>query len=378
MRKPDEAVYTALKKLNDKGYEEYLVGGAVRDFLLGKINSDYDITTNASPEAVRMVFDEYTCYNVGKKHGTVTVLIDRDKIDITPYRSESDYLDHRHPENVTFTGDLEQDLERRDFTINAMCLDKDGNIVDLHGGMDDLQNRIIRTVGDPEKRFSEDALRILRAIRFKAQLDFSIEEETDRQIHLLKDTLDYISPERKKEELLHLLCFENAYPIINEYLDVFQTFMPFGRIEREKNDFTDPIYSLACLLKDCDELKLRSLKYSNKEIDLIKTLIASAKIDIDDDYQFISAMTNIFRKDVLAFLEQYHHIDLKGRYDTLKQYMVDVNDLRIDGRQIEGFGYEGRQISGVKRHLTDMIWQKKLVNTEEALNDYLQNHRIEE
>ena len=154
--------------------------------------------------------------------------------------------------------------------------------------------------------------------------------------------------------------------------------MPFGRIERERNDFTDPIYSLACLLKDCDELKLRSLKYSNKEIDLIKTLIASTKIDIDDDYQFISAMTNIFRKDILAFLEQYHHIDLKERYETLKQYMVDVNDLRIDGRQIEGFGYEGRQISDVKRHLTDMIWQKKLVNTEEALNDYLQNHRIEE
>lgn len=376
MKKLDKAVYTALNKLNEKGYEAYLVGGAVRDFLLNIDNSDYDITTNSSPESTRMIFSEYTCYDVGKKHGTITVLIDRKKIDITPFRTESHYVDHRHPKKISFSNDLREDLKRRDFTINAMCMDMHGKIIDFHHGMQDLQDHIIRTVGNPKTRFSEDALRILRAIRFKAQLDFSIEQKTDKQLHQCKELLEYISPERKKEELLHLLKYRNAFTIINEYLDVFNTFMPFRYIKRRYNNFTDPLFSLAYLLKDLKDVKLKHLKYSNSEIDLIRTLIASTRIKINDDHQFITVLSNPFQKETLLFLNLYHRKNFDERFRKLKKYIVDVNDLHIDGTRIKQYGYSSKQIGLVKKHLVEMIRHKKLTNSTEVLEEYLKKHNL--
>ncbi|MBQ6560188.1 MAG: hypothetical protein IJL85_05100, partial [Erysipelotrichaceae bacterium] len=184
-----DAISIVLNELIRHGQDAYLVGGAVRNYLLGIESDDYDVTTSADPDTLKEVFRDYHLYDVGKKHGTVTILIGEDKIDVTPYRFEADYRDHRHPDTVLFTADLKEDLERRDFTINAMCLDHEGKVIDLFGGIEDLDHGLIRTVGDPYKRFEEDALRILRALRFEAKLNFTIEEKTAEAIHGCKDLL---------------------------------------------------------------------------------------------------------------------------------------------------------------------------------------------
>ena len=197
--KLNRQVKTVLSLLNENGYEAYLVGGAVRNILLKRKIEDYDVTTDADPNAIRMLFNNYRTYDIGKKHGTITVLIDSEKIEITPFRREDEYSDHRHPDKVEFTGNLKDDLKRRDFTINAMCLDRNGDLVDYFGGLEDLNNKLIRCIGDPNTRFNEDALRILRAIRFKVKLGFEIEKETDKAVFECKDLLNYISAERKKK-----------------------------------------------------------------------------------------------------------------------------------------------------------------------------------
>ena len=167
-----------LQKLSAAGYEAYLVGGCVRDFLLGKQPSDFDITTNALPEETMAVFSADRVVPTGLQHGTVTVLHGGVSAEITTYRTETTYKDGRHPDSVSFTRNLADDLCRRDFTVNAMAMDLSGEIVDLYGGREDLAKKIIRAVGDPTVRFTEDALRILRAFRFASKLGFSIEEQT--------------------------------------------------------------------------------------------------------------------------------------------------------------------------------------------------------
>ena len=376
MKKLNKTALTALKLLNEKGYEAFVVGGAVRDLLLNKDVYDYDITTNADPNSIKMVFSDYKTFDVGRKFGTVTVLIDKDKIDITPYRKEDNYKDHRHPDTVSFSTELKEDLSRRDFTINAMCIDKDLNVVDLFGGLDDLKNRQIRCIGDPYTRFDEDGLRILRAIRFKARLDFSIEKNTDENIHKAKDLLYYISEERKKEELLKILCCKNAFRLINEYLDVFKTFMPFENVTRKINNFSEPLYALSFLLIG-KEVDLKKLKYSKNEIGLIRILIEASGIDINDDYEFIECLSSGHQKQILTYLEEYHHKVLSERFRKLKRYMVTPTSVNISAEEIMSYGYKDCQIAGVKQKLADLIHHKRLSNTSSTLNKYLKENVVE-
>ena len=376
MKNLNKSALKALSLLNEKGYEAFVVGGAVRDLLLDKDVYDYDITTNASPNAIRMVFADYNRYDLGRKHGTVTVIIDKDKIDITPYRKEDNYSDHRHPDLISFSSDLKEDLSRRDFTINAMCMDKDSKIIDMFNGIDDLEHKLIRCIGDPHKRFDEDALRILRAIRFKTKLNFNIEKNTDENIHKSKDLLNYISEERKKEELLRILSERNGFKAINEYLDVFNTFMPFEHIERRINNFSDPLYALAYLLIDI-QADLKKLKYSNSEIRLINILIEASKIDISNDCEFIECLSSIYQKDILTFLEEYHHKDLQERFRKLRKHMVFLKTLKITGEEIMAYGYEKTRIAKVKQKLLNLIHHKKLNNTSYALNKYLKENVVE-
>ncbi len=374
--KLDNAVWVVLNELNAHGYEAYLVGGAVRNYLLDQPVDDYDVTTAANPETIKEIFKDFHFYDVGKKHGTVTILIDGNKIDVTPYRFEADYRDHRHPETVSFTADLTQDLARRDFTINAMCLDREGKVIDLFGGIYDLQHKLIRTVGDPYKRFEEDALRILRALRFEAKLDFTIEEETSSAIHRSKVLLKHISSERKRAELLQILSSPQAFRIINEYLDVFDTFMNIAPINRKINDFSKPIYALTFLLKDNEQNDLKKLKYSSEEIALIRTLIQASKIDLSDDHAFITALSTPYQEDTLAFLEEYHHADLQERFDRLKDHMITAEQLAIDGDTIGSYGYQGKEIGQVKNLLVELIRQQKLINDRRALQKMLASHTI--
>lgn len=199
-------VKKALKMFEDNGFEAYVVGGAVRDLLRGdeQIN-DYDITTNALPEETKSVFSGYMIYETGIKHGTVTVNVDGNLLEITTYRTDGEYTDSRHPDKVTFTRNIVEDLARRDFTVNAMALSLDGTLVDPFGGVYDLADGMIRAVGDPEKRFTEDALRIMRAYRFAAKLCYKIDEETLIATQKCAKGLENISRERIGVEWCKLL-----------------------------------------------------------------------------------------------------------------------------------------------------------------------------
>ena len=192
-----------LNTLEQHGYEAYVVGGCVRDSILGRCPDDWDITTSASPEQVKELFRRTV--DTGLQHGTVTVLIEKEGFEVTTYRVDGDYEDGRHPKEVRFTSSLEEDLKRRDFTINAMAYHPDRGLVDLFGGMDDMEKKVIRCVGDPMERFQEDALRILRVVRFSAQLGFTIEEETKEGIRALAPNLRLVSAERIQVELVKLL-----------------------------------------------------------------------------------------------------------------------------------------------------------------------------
>ena len=203
---PDK-VKTIIKILQDEGYEAYVVGGCVRDSVLGRIPNDWDITTNALPQDVKKLFRR--TIDVGIEHGTVKVMMGEEGFEITTYRIDGLYEDSRHPSSVEFTSNLREDLRRRDFTINAMAYNDKEGIVDLFGGLKDIEQKVIRAVGDPKERFEEDALRILRAVRFSAQLDYAIEENTKEAIKELSHTLSNISAERIREELEKLLMSDH-------------------------------------------------------------------------------------------------------------------------------------------------------------------------
>ena len=214
-----------LNILHTGGHEAYCVGGAVRDSLMGFTPEDWDITTSARPDETEELFKDYKTIDTGLKHGTLTVIINHKPYEITTFRIDGEYNDNRHPEEVIFTPDLKDDLARRDFTVNAIAYNSEG-IVDLYGGREDIYNSIIRTVGDPDKRFNEDGLRILRALRFASVLGFEIEHETASAIHRNRHLLKNISAERISTELSKLICGKNAFNILMEYPDVLSVFIP--------------------------------------------------------------------------------------------------------------------------------------------------------
>lgn len=192
-----------IQELTVHGFEAYAVGGCVRDSILGREPEDWDITTSARPEQVKAIFQRTV--DTGIEHGTVTVLMDREQFEVTTYRVDGEYEDHRHPKEVTFTASLEEDLKRRDFTINAMAYNPETGLVNIFNGIEDLKNQVIRCVGNPGERFDEDALRILRAIRFSAQLGFQIDAETQRAMSERAEDLKEVSAERIRVELVKLL-----------------------------------------------------------------------------------------------------------------------------------------------------------------------------
>ena len=206
-------------------FEAYAVGGCVRDLILAKEPEDWDITTSATPEQVKQIFRRTV--DTGIEHGTVTVLLEEDHFEVTTYRIDGAYTDGRHPDGVTFTPNLKEDLRRRDFTINAMAYNEKIGLVDLYGGMNDLQNHVIRCVGNPDERFDEDALRILRAVRFAAQLGFRIDAPTYESIKTHVSRLEMISAERIRVEIVKLLISKNPQMFVELYrLGITSVIMP--------------------------------------------------------------------------------------------------------------------------------------------------------
>jgi len=215
-----------LNRLRERGYEAYAVGGCVRDSLLGMVPGDWDICTAALPKETEACFTDCRVIETGLKHGTVTVLWEGESFEITTFRTDGNYVNHRRPEQVTFVPSLREDLLRRDFTINAMAAGPEGEILDFFGGREDLKNGVIRCVGDPDQRFREDALRILRAMRFAARLGFSVEPETAAAMERNRELLRDISGERIYQELCGILTGPDASGVLERFRMVLRTVLP--------------------------------------------------------------------------------------------------------------------------------------------------------
>ena len=215
-----------LRRLSSAGFSAYAVGGCVRDSLLGAAPQDWDICTNATPQEIIVCFSEERTILTGVRYGTVTVLSEGEAFEVTTFRAEGSYSDSRHPDEVRFLSSLRGDLARRDFTVNAMAADADGVVIDCFSGAEDLQNGVIRCVGAPEERFTEDALRIMRALRFAAKLGFSVAEDTAAAVHAQRERLRSVAPERLRKELKGLLCGKNAAAVLAEFSDVLCVLLP--------------------------------------------------------------------------------------------------------------------------------------------------------
>lgn len=261
-----------LEILDDRGAKPYLVGGCVRDIYMGIVPHDYDITSCASPDDVIMYFQElgYKTIDQGKKFGTIGVLSDGEVVEITPYRTESDYNDMRHPEKVEFVSDIRLDLSRRDFTINAMALNLAGEMLDIFGGRQDIKEKTVRCVGNPYERFREDALRIMRALRFAARFGFEIEQETSLAMAKCSTLLHNISNERIQSELRGILLSKGSYEVLESNVEIIREiipcFTPHVFLKENLGDF--PLRLFACICRESYERVseiCRYLKLSNAE-----------------------------------------------------------------------------------------------------------------
>lgn len=222
---PDN-VKEIIKNLTDNGFEAFIVGGCVRDSVLGLTPHDWDICTSAKPEEIKQCFKDYNTFDSGIKHGTISIVIEKEVFEVTTYRIDGEYTDNRHPESVTFTDDITKDLGRRDFTINAMAYNECQGLVDPFDGRTDLKNGLIRCVRKPDERFVEDALRIIRALRFASVYNFRIEEQTATSVHKNANLLLNIAVERISAEFNRLICGDGAEIILNDYRDVFAVIIP--------------------------------------------------------------------------------------------------------------------------------------------------------
>lgn len=231
---PDN-VKIIFNQLEINGFEAFAVGGCVRDSLLGLTPHDWDICTNAVPEQIKSCFTGFTIFEAGIKHGTISVVYDNNVYEITTYRIDGIYSDNRHPQNVKFTPDITEDLARRDFTVNAMAYNEKRGLVDPFNGQQDLEQGIIRCVGNADKRFNEDALRIIRALRFASVYKFDIEEKTSDSLLKNSQLLNNIAVERISAEFIRLLCGDGAEEVLNRYREVFAVFIPELECEFDYN-----------------------------------------------------------------------------------------------------------------------------------------------
>jgi tRNA nucleotidyltransferase (CCA-adding enzyme) len=215
-----------IKGLEKRGHKAYAVGGCIRDCLMGKEPKDWDIATSAAPSEVKAALPGMRAYGVGEKHGTVALLAGGGGVDVSTFRLDGPYLDGRRPSSVSFLQDINEDLARRDFTMNAIAFSPREGLIDPFGGAKDIRSRVIRSVGDPAERFSEDALRIMRSLRFASTLSFSLDGALEARLHKDKGLLRQVSSERLSSELLALLCGEGAFSVLRNYPDVLAAFIP--------------------------------------------------------------------------------------------------------------------------------------------------------
>ncbi len=387
---PENVLY-ALDTLNKNGYEAYLVGGCVRDMIMGNEPSDFDITTNALPDEIVKCFSDKKCVLSGMKHGTVAPIIDYEVIEITTYRIDGEYKDSRHPESVYFTKRTEDDLSRRDFTVNAMAMDKDFNIIDPFSGREDIKNKIIRCVGNPEKRFSEDALRIMRALRFSSTLSFRIDESTKEGILKLYTLLSNIARERIFAELKKLLKGPDAGKILAEYRDVFIHIMPklsaVGEDRYYKNasciDCDDTAVAFALLFDGLEGSDagavLTSLKSDGALKRTVVNLIEDKNSDISDEISLSRYLKKREAEDAERLIMYRYALNeitkadrekLFSLLEKVKASCVRIKDLDITGSDLIKLGFSGSKIGDALEMLLDAVIEGFCENEKNTLIDY--------
>lgn len=367
------SVEYVLSKLKENGYQAYVVGGAVRDFLMGKTPHDYDLTSDALPSQISDVFKDFYQEHSGEKHGTIRVIIDHKPIEITTFRCDEGYTDYRRPDNVEFVKDVYIDSKRRDFSINAFYY-SEGHIYDFHEGLEDLNNKVIKTIGNPSARFHEDALRILRAIRFSAKLGYEIESKTKTALLDCREELNLIAKERILIELKEISSTSNFFRNIKEYFPIFKLIIPcLDKIGNSIDDiynfdtksYGDYIASLSALFSlreiNNDFMPWRLfIKMDNESINAIKTLIKLKDINFnnsfDDDY--INGLIllskpvdiNVFKNYLINLynLKRFKNDDIDSilnRVDILSEGNTpySLKDLEIDGNDLLKLGIEKNQ-----------------------------------
>ncbi len=334
-------VNRAIEILCNSGYSAYIVGGAVRNILMDIPVNDWDITASAHPDKTLETFKDFRTIETGLKHGTVTVLVDKMPLEITTFRIEQGYSDNRHPDKVSFTDKVEEDLSRRDFTVNAIAYSPQKGFVDPFGGCEDIKKKIIRCVGNPDKRFGEDALRILRALRFASVLGFKIDHMTAESIHRNKHLLKNISAERIFTELSKLLCGKKAADILGEYKDVIFFVLPelkpmdncVQNHERHIYDVWEHTLKTVESIKPEPELRFAMLFHDSgkphcKTTDEngIDHFYSHGKIsrEIANDALIKLKASNAFKKAVCNFVEYHDFLPDKISRKTYKKYIAKL------------------------------------------------------
>ena len=367
-----------LEKFNEAGYEAYFVGGCVRDYLLNDDFSDIDITTNALPDEVKKIFRK--SIDTGIQHGTVTILINGDSFEVTTFRTEDDYIDHRTPEKVEFVSDLKEDLDRRDFTINAMALDSKGELYDYHCGEKDLRNKIIKTVNNPNERFFEDALRMLRAFRFSSKLGFEIEENTLKAIKNNAELIKFVSIERIVNEFRKLLTGKGNKRSLELLLDSkLNNYIPFldeisKIIDFSNYTFCQSLYILS-KINDISFEKLKELKLSNKEIKQIK-IYEKINEDFSSNVPLEIILYNYDVNDV-TFIASYSNYCDKEDIEKIKLPIKSFNDIAITSMEIISIIDKpaGPWIKEIIKKLEEDIILYKIDNTKKDILDFLMKIR---
>jgi tRNA nucleotidyltransferase (CCA-adding enzyme) len=375
-----EQVEFIIRKLTASGYEAYLVGGCVRDTILGKSPHDWDITTSALPQEIKTVLCDCKLIETGLKHGTITVVIDGISVEVTTYRIDGEYLDNRHPKKVRFTRSLKEDLARRDFTINALAYNQRNGLIDYFDGIPDIAHQTIRCVGEPSSRFQEDALRILRALRFSSVLGFSIEQKSSDCIFQYHSLLNRIARERIHSEFSKILCGENAESVLREYRMVFQQFLPeigpmagfhqnnpyhvydvwehtlksisavepalILRLTMLLHDIGKPLcytqakngvghfYGHAEISANIAKKVLSALKYDSNTIDCVTELVKLHSLPLSPDVKLIKRRLNQLGENKLRLLLKVKAADIKAKNPIYMDRLFEINKIESEVNRI--------------------------------------------
>lgn len=382
-----DAVLHAIRMLNEAGFDAYAVGGCVRDSLMGIAPEDWDITTSATPDEMQCVFEEYRCIKTGLQHGTLTVVVEDVPLEITTYRMDGTYSDGRHPDEVTYTRSLAEDLRRRDFTVNAMAYHPTVGLVDLYGGQKDIQNGVIRCVGEAKRRFREDALRIMRALRFAAVLGFVIDTNTSEALLTLSPTLSRVSAERIATELKKLLCGQYAAHILNAYRDVIAVCLPeigsgdeFDLLSKTKAiphvRFAALFYCAGTPVPKA-EMALRQLRLDNRLIRQVSLLLINPVHSLRAEESYVLHLLNRLGPKLV-----YDYLTIRDADERTMQCVnrlleegacYQVSMLSVTGDDVIAAGIDaGPDVGQVLQQLLEAVMEGVCPNQKDDLLGYIQ------